>query len=156
MTVESFIIDATLRLWNKTEGIWVTYINDDFFVAANETQDFIAYHSYLDSSPLFFTIPTPINLTMIGEYAVSTGYHTNFSVNSNELTLQSTFGFIFIATFNSDGILTRFTMEIASILVIIVELGTGGDDAIPYGYFFMIFTLLGVISIIYLEKRKTK
>ncbi len=156
MTINSYIIEATLRLYNNTEKIWLTFINNAFFLAANETLDFIAYNSFMDTSPLFFILPTPINLTMIGKYALTTGYYYNYTIDGNQMTLDGTLGFDFISTFNSDGFLTKFVMKFADLTIVIFILGSGGGEAVPYGYFFMIFTLIGVISLVYLEKRKTK
>jgi len=156
MTVDSYIIDATLRLYNKTTKNWLTFINNAFFVAANETQDFIVYNSFMVTSPLFFIIPTPINLTMIGEYANSTGFIIDYTIDGNQITLESYLGFIFFATFNSEGFLTEFVMEMLDEVITVFVLGSGGGEAIPYGYLFIIFTLIGVISLIFLEKRKTK
>ena len=148
MTINSYIIEATLRLFNNA-----------FFLAANETLDFIAYNSFMDTSPLFFILPTPINLTMIGEYALTTGYYYNYTIDGNQMTLEGTLGFDFISTFNSDGFLTKLVMksaDLAALIIVVFTLGSGGGETVHYGYFFMIFTLIGVITLVYLEKRKTK
>lgn len=47
-------------------------------------------------------------------------------------------------------------MEISDITVAVFVLGSGGGDAIPYAYYFLIFTVIGTIALVYLEKRKTK
>ncbi|MFW9940719.1 MAG: hypothetical protein ACFFFT_06745 [Candidatus Thorarchaeota archaeon] len=156
MTVNSFIIDATLRFWNNTAKMWINELNNTFFVAANKTQNFIDYEdSRIENSPLFFIIPTPINMTMIAEYANSTGYYLDYSIDGNKLTLESILGYILYTTFNSDGFLTKVVSEYAGITLSVFVLGEGGgENAIPFGYSFLIFSVIGTISLIYLEKRK--
>ncbi|MFW9880096.1 MAG: hypothetical protein ACFFG0_44040 [Candidatus Thorarchaeota archaeon] len=110
----------------------------------------------MDTSPLFFIIPTPINLTMIGEYINSTGWYLNYSIDGNELTLHSTLGFVFESKFNSDGFLTWIVMKMTGINLIEMVLGGGGEEAVPFGYYFLIFTAIGAIVLIYLDKGKIK
>ena len=156
MTVDSYMIDATMGKYNKTEATWVAEIDDAFYVAANETQNFLQFAPALSAQPLWFTIPTPINLTMLGEFAVDTGFYSNFTVNGNRLDIDSSFIGTYRITYNSDGIITRHVSELFGIVVGVMTLGEGGGDAIPFGYFFLIFTIIGTIALIYLERRKIK
>jgi len=157
MTIDSYIIDATVGYYNKTEKVWHTIIDDSFLVAANETLDFVDYASVLRYSLLYFIIPTPINLTMIGEYSVNSGISSSYEVSEDQLTLEGLFNMTFTLTFNPDGLLIRSVMESENMIIAVLELDSGGgEDAIPFGYFFMIFILIGVISLVYLEKKKTK
>ena len=157
MTVDSYLIDVTMGEYNKTEDKWSITIDDDFFVAANETQNFIEYTGTLFGAPLWFIIPTPINLTMLGEYAVSTGSYTDYTVSGNIIELNEIMGIgTYKLTYNSDGILTKHVTEFFGVVILVMVLGEGGKDAIPYGYSFLIFTVIGTMALIYLVKRKTK
>lgn len=158
MTVDSYLIDVTMGEYNKTEDKWSITIDDDFFVAANETQNFIEYTGTLSGAPLWFIIPTPINLTMLGEYAVSTGFYTDYTVSGNRIELNEIMGIgTYKLTYNSDGILTKHVTEFVGVVILVMVLGEGGGkDAIPYGYSFLIFTVIGTMALIYLVKRKTK
>jgi len=156
MTVDSYMIDATMGRYNKTEAIWYVEINDAFYVAANETQNFLQYTAALSSQPLWFMIPTPINLTMLGEFAVSTPFYSSFTLSGNRIDLDSSFIGTYKLTYNSDGILTRHVTELVGIVLAVMVLGEGGGDSIPFGYSFLIFTVIGTMALIYLEKRKTK
>ena len=158
MTVDSYLIDVTMGEYNKTADKWSIWINDDFFVAANETQNFIEYTGTLSGAPLWFIIPTPINLTMLGEYAVSTGFYTDYTVSGNRIELNEIMGIgTYKLTYNSDGILTKHVTEFVGVVILVLVLGEGGGkDAIPYGYSFLIFTVIGTMALIYLVKRKTK
>lgn len=158
LTVDSYLIDVTMSEYNKTEDKWSIMINDDFFVAANETQNFLSYTGALMGAPLWFIIPTPINLTMLGEYAVSTGFYTNYTVSGNRIDLNEILGLgTYKLTYNSDGILTKHVTEFFGVVLAVIVLGEGGgEDAIPFGGYFLIFTVIGTVALIYLEKRKTK
>jgi hypothetical protein len=157
LTIDSYIIDATLGFYNKTEKLWHTLIIDSFLVAANETLDFVDYASVLRYSLFYFIIPTPINLTMIGEYSKYSGTSSSYVVSEDQLTLEDLFNLTYILTFNSDGLLIKSVVESEITTVAVLELDSGGgEDTIPFGYFFMIFILIGVISLVYLIKRKTK
>ena len=158
LTVDSYLIDVTMSEYNKTEDKWSIMINDDFFVAANETQNFLSYTGALMGAPLWFIIPTPINLTMLGEYAVSTGFYTDYTVSGNRIDLNEILGLgTYKLTYNSDGILTKHVTEFFGVVLAVIVLGEGGGaDAIPFGGYFLIFTVIGTVALIYLEKRKTK
>ena len=158
MTVDSYMIDVTMGFYNKTSDTWEIIINDDFYVAANETQNFLEYTGTLMSAPLWFIIPTPINLTILGEYVVNTGFYTDYTISGNRIDLNEILGIgTYKLTYNSDGILTRHVTEFVGVVVSVIVFGEGGgEDTIPYGYYFLIFTVIGTIALIYLEKRKTK
>ncbi len=60
-------------------------------------------------------------------------------------------------TYNSDGILTKHVTEFFGVVIVVMVSGEGGgEDAIPFGGYFLIFTVIGTVALIYLEKRKTK
>lgn len=156
MTVDSYMIDATMARYNKTEATWYVEINDAFYVAANETQNFLQFTPALVSQPLWFTIPTPINLTMLGEFAVDTGFYSSFTLSGNRIDLESSFIGTYEITYNSDGIMTKHVSKLVGVVLAVMVLGEGGGDAIPFGYSFLIFTIIGTIALIYLERRKIK
>ncbi|MFX1278272.1 MAG: hypothetical protein ACFFA3_02575 [Promethearchaeota archaeon] len=157
MTVDSFIIDATFRMYNKTSDSWMTLINNAFYVAANETQNFIAYEANISAGGLYLIIPTPINLTMIGEYALDTGYYGSYLIDGSTITIESIFLGTYHLTYNPEGIVKKMKAEIfgATFLVMTLE-GEGGGGGIPFGYSFLIFTIIAIIGLVYLKKRNIK
>ncbi|MFX1366308.1 MAG: hypothetical protein ACFFCE_11400 [Promethearchaeota archaeon] len=157
MSIDSFMIDATVSSYNKTEDSWTTLINDAFFVAANETQNFIAFESTIATAGLYFIIPSPINLTMIGEYALDSGYYASYLINGNKLTIEGTFLGTLHLTYNSDGILTKMESEFFGQILSVMTLGGGGGGGgIPFGYSFLIYTIIAIIGLVYLKKRNIK
>ena len=156
MTVDSYLIDVTMGEYNKTADEWSKILDDEFFVAANETQNFLEYTGALFGAPLWFIIPTPINLTTLGEYAVDSGFYSSYTLSGNRIDLESSFIGTYKLTYNSEGILTRFVTELVGVVLSVIVLGEGGGDSIPLGYYFLIFTIIGTITLIYLERRKIK
>ncbi|MBY8990702.1 MAG: hypothetical protein KGD58_08120 [Candidatus Lokiarchaeota archaeon] len=156
MTVDSYMINATLRYYNKTADSWLIYINNAFYVAANETQNFIDYESTVSMGGLYLIIPTPINLTMIGEYAVSTGFFVSYLVEGDKLTLEGAILGTYILTYNSDGIVTKLVAQIFGVTMVVMTLGLGGGDDIPFGFSFLIFALITIAGLVYLKKRNIK
>ncbi|MFW9940720.1 MAG: hypothetical protein ACFFFT_06750 [Candidatus Thorarchaeota archaeon] len=163
LSVDSYMINATIGNYYSQENFWWKIISNEFYIAANETLDFIHY-SRLSGSLIYLIIPTPINLTMIGEHAISKPGFNNYTVSGDQITLidfpEYPDHMVYIVTFNSDGILTKIVAKFRNELTEYEEtywemvLSTGDEEAIPYGYFFMIFTLIGVISLVYLEKKE--
>jgi hypothetical protein len=156
MSIDSYMINVSLGYYDSQYDTWWTNPNNAFYVAANETLDFITYSSHLGPG-LYLIIPTPINLTMFGEYVVGWPSIDNYTVSSDQITFTfSAENIVYNVKFNSDGILTKYVIKYEDNTTSVIELVTGDKEAIPYGYFFMIFTLIGIISLIYLEKRKIK
>ena len=93
---------------------------------------------------------------MLGEFTVDTGFYSNFTVSGNSIDIESSFLGTYELTYNSDGILTRHVSKLFGITIAVMVLGGGGGDAIPFGYSFLIFTIIGTIALIYLERRKIK
>jgi hypothetical protein len=156
MTINSYIIDATLGYYNKTQGFWTTYIDDAFFIAANETQNFIEFESFAGDAGLYFIIPTPINLTMLGEFALNTGYYANYSISGDTITIEHAFIGTLHTTYNSDGITTKMVVEMFGITMVVMTLGTGGGGEIPFGFFFLIFTIIAILGLVHVKMKNIK
>ena len=91
LTVNCSRLDCTLEFYNATDATWDTLIDNTLYIAANETEDYIYFGDFAHVG-LFFFIPTPINLTMLGEYAFNLPYYGNYSVNGDSITIESFLG----------------------------------------------------------------
>lgn len=155
MSIDSYMIDCTLGFYNVTIGSWSTVIDNAFYVAANVTQDFIDFASvFVD--PFYFLLPTPINLTMLGEYGLTAPYFENYTISGNSITFSAPLDIgSYELTYNDDGIMVKHVSTFFGMTMVVMRLVTGGED-IPFGFSFLIFTLLAIIGLVYLKKRKTK
>ncbi|TKJ18739.1 MAG: hypothetical protein CEE43_17225 [Promethearchaeota archaeon Loki_b32] len=150
--VHCCLLDVTMEFYNATDATWDTLINNSRYIAANETEDYIYFRDF-DHVGVFFFIPTPINLTMLGEYALSLPAYFSYSVSGNSITMESFFG-DYILTFNSNGVMTKMIATAFGISAAELTLVTGDAPAISFGFYYLFFTLIGIIGLVYLKKRK--
>lgn len=153
LTVDCSRLDCTLEFYNATETTWTTLINNTLYIAANETEDYIYFTDFAHTG-LFFFIPTPINLTMLGEYAFTLPGYGNYSIIGNSITIESFIG-DYIITFNSNGVATKIIATIFGIAAAEITLENGAaPPGISFGFYYLFFTLIGIIGLVYLKKRK--
>jgi len=145
------LFDVTMEFYNATDSTWSTLINDSRYIAANETQNYIYFRDF-NHTGLFFFIPTPINLTMLGEYASSLSSYGNYSINGNTITIASFLG-DYILTFNSNGVMTKTIATVFGIAAVEITL-ENGSPGVSFGFYYLFFTLIGIIGLVYLKKRK--
>ncbi|MFX1376001.1 MAG: hypothetical protein ACFFA0_09335, partial [Promethearchaeota archaeon] len=154
------MVHIMMDYYDADYGTWYP-VEDDDWVVANETQDMIDFnpnsYSFIATWLLFF-IPTPINLTMLGEWAVNdVGICDSYTVSGSSVFLEIiAYSGGHRLTYNSDGVMTKDTYIILGETGIVLSLGGGGGGNIPFGYYFLIFTVIGALALIYLEKKKIK
>lgn len=149
-----FQVDATLRFYNASTSAWEYLMNNDFFVAANETQNLIYYNMEYVINGFIVLIPKPINLTMVGEYLIAT-YYSVYEISGRTLTLDPEGMIQYDITFNSNGIATKIVATLFGFATMILTL-QNGDDAIPFGFYFLIVAVIGVVTLVLIKKRSIK
>ncbi len=135
-------MDVRLDYYNSTGDTWSTRING-LFLTFNETLDEIQYQiGIFFLYGWIFVIPTPLNLTLIGEYFISTSGSVIDSMTISDTTLtldSSTYYFKYIYTYNENGVLTKFSWVSSIFSTVILEMimdsdlpdngvDDGGDD----------------------------
>ncbi|MFW9940722.1 MAG: hypothetical protein ACFFFT_06760 [Candidatus Thorarchaeota archaeon] len=156
LDTNSLIVNCTIDCYNKTGGVWYNDITRKFYMAANISENFIKFGSWLSSGLIIFIIPIPINLNLIGEYLDTLVSITGSSVSGNTIISSGGVG-IYEQTFNSNGILTKFVTKVEGEIMWKLTLETPSDDnGIPLGYSFVIFMIISILAIIYIEERKIK
>ncbi|MCK4286508.1 MAG: hypothetical protein KAX18_09915 [Candidatus Lokiarchaeota archaeon] len=146
------MVNCTIRIYNPNLG-WSTTVDNELYMAANTTQNYLAFEEYW----LYVVIiPTPIDLTLVAEVLKSIEYADNYSIVDNTIILNYQDGISEEFTFNTKGFLTIVLSKDDGIILSRAVLDTGGDDAIPFGNYFLIFMVISVIALVYLKKQKIK
>ena len=145
-TIDALMVNCTMRAYYPM-GNWITIFNNSLYMAANNTQNYLAFENY--NYPVI--IPTPINLTLVAEAM----YDFNYSIVDNTIIENNIFGIWYEFTFNTKGFLTKGILKQDGIMYIKFVLATGGD-AIPFGNYFLIFIVVSVIALVYLIKQKIR
>ena len=145
-SIDALMVNCTFTGYHPSVGS-VVLENNTLYMAANNTQNYLAFETYW-WGPLI--IPTPINLTLVAE-AINAN---NYSIVDNTIIENKGDGDSEEYTFNTKGFLTKGIIKIDGVLFTKYVLDTGGDAAIPFGNFFLIFTVTSVIALIYLKKQK--
>lgn len=149
-----FQVNATLRYYNASISTWQFFMNNEFMVGANETQNLIYYHMEYIINGFILLIPKPINLTMVGEYLIAT-YYSVYEISGKTLTLDPEGIISYATTYNSNGIATKIVIRVFFESVTI-NLQNGGDDAIPFGFYFLVVAVIGVVTLVLIKKRYIK
>lgn len=145
-SMDALMVNCTFRGYMPIGG-WTTIVDNELYMAANSTQNYLAFEEYLYPT----IIPTPLNLTLVAEAI----YLYNYSIINNTI-IENYSGDTEEYTYNDNGFLTSFVSTYEGELELKFVLDTGGDGAIPFGHFFLIFMIVSVIALIYLKKQKIK
>ncbi|MFW9989410.1 MAG: hypothetical protein ACFFC3_12205 [Candidatus Odinarchaeota archaeon] len=125
-------MDIRLDYYNSTGDTWSTRING-LFLTFNETLDEIQYQIGLYFLyGWIFVIPTPLNLTLIGEYFISSSGSVIDSVTISNTTLTLDFSSYYlkcIYTYNESGVLTKFSCESSIFSTVILEMMMDYDES---------------------------
>lgn len=160
-THESLLVYAKISQYIPSTGEWVDIVNSMFYIAANETQNYLHFNINwpMPISPL--VIPTPINLPLVAE-ALHDAYFTQYtySIDGNTIIFTNT-PTTYEFTFNSGGFLTVETKTTDGELTdkIVLE-GSGGTQpivpqpGIPFGIYFLIPTVGCIVAIVIHIKRR--
>ncbi|MFW9879874.1 MAG: hypothetical protein ACFFG0_42920 [Candidatus Thorarchaeota archaeon] len=144
-TINTLIVNCTIRVYHPMVG-WYTFIDNKLYMAANNTQNYLAFENY--NYPVI--TPTPINLTLVAKAM----YDFNYSIVDNTIIENNIYGIWYEFTFNTKGFLTKGILKQDGIMYMKFVLATGGD-AIPFSNFFLIFTVISVIALVYLKKQNS-
>lgn len=96
-------------------------------------------------------IPTPINLTLVAEAS----YAYNYSIVDNTLFFYYDGGYSEEITFNTKGFLTKAIYGGGGLSELSFVLATG-EAAVPFGNYFLVFMVIGLVVLVYLKKQKIK
>ena len=142
-----------MRQYYPTFG-WGTMVDNELYMAANNTQNYLAFERYM----YIVIIPTPINLTLVAEVLLIEYVNSyNYSIVDNTIILNSLGDKTYEYTFNTKGFLTTYEEKLDGILDFKFVLATGdGGAAVPFGNYFLIFMVIGVVTLVYLKKQKIK
>jgi len=147
-TIDALVVNCTIRQYHPLIG-WATSVDNELYMAANNTQNYLYFGDYM-----FFPniIPTPIDLTLVAEAM----HAYNYSIVDNTI-IENYYGDTDEYTFNTDGFLTSYVSKEDGELALKFVLDTGdGGAAVPFGNYFLIFMVIGVVALVYLKKQKIK
>jgi hypothetical protein len=160
-THESLIVNCKVSEYFPSTGKWLIIITDEFYLAANNTLEYISFSSSFMSKAYTgpYVIPTPINLTSVAEALCPTfpiGW--NYFINNNTITFNSTHA-RYEWTFNSGGFMTVAASKTDGVLneQFVFEGSEGNGDippAIPFGIYFFIPAVSSVVALVILVKRR--
>jgi len=146
-TIDALIVHCTIRGYIPTFG-WNTLENNSLYMAANNTQNYLAFENYVIAPVI---IPTPINLTLVAEAM----FASNYSIVDNTIIENYGGGRSDEYTYNTKGFCTKAISKEDGIMLSKLVLDTG-DAAIPFGNYFLIFMVIGVVALVYLKKQKIR
>ena len=156
-SIEVYSTFYSFPVWEVAFNGSVMFFNDstwDLFIGLN-TDLQIAILGWL------FFIPTPINLTWVGNYLNRTSgqLFENYSINNNTLTMQNiTSSIDFAFTFDDNGTLTEYKISSGDLIGYQIKYGDIyiQQAQIPFGNYFFVFIPCTTIMIIIFNRHKIK
>lgn len=174
-SVDALMVNCTLTHYYVTTSLWTPKYDNAFYMAANETQDYINVssnfmsldqlidHSFITDKLFVYLISTPINLSALGLMFMSNPLLDSYEVVGNDLTIFWGSSERAILSFSPLGILTRWEEKMGNFLQYIIELitpmdgdGENGEDGVSFGSYFLIFALISVVGLVFLKKKYNK
>ncbi len=109
-------VDCLMVDWSystRKGGSWETWINDEYYMSYNYTQNYLnASQDAFFLGYAFHVVPTPLNLTLIGESFNQTGYEIDQNANAitfyNSSKIDGAKYYNTTLTFSIGGILIRY------------------------------------------------
>ena len=144
----ALLVNATLGYFRiNANAHQVSYIQN--YIVHNATQ-----HYFYSPTFTLFIIPTPLNLTMICDFFETQGY--TCTRDGKKVTAEF-FDEIHTYKYNSIGHLIEYTFSEDNELGFVYgSNGSDGGSTISFGYYLLVFAIIGTLALIYLEKRKIK
>lgn len=146
-TIDALMVYCTIISYTSTGGS-LTFKNNSLYLASNNTQNYLSFVNYMWGPVI---IPTPINLTLVAEAS----YAYNYSIVDNTLFFYYDGGYSEEITFNTKGFLTKAIYGGGGLSELSFVLATG-EAAVPFGNYFLVFMVIGLVVLVYLKKQKIK
>jgi hypothetical protein len=149
----ALIVNITSKFGYEREN-FTSIVNYPEYMVYNKSLNFIEYNNSIPALHSFkaFIIPFPLNLTLIADYFESLG--DTCEVDGNKLRFIDG-NEVRENTYNSDGILTKYEWRADGTLAMQYKLAGPSKDEIPFGNFFLLFTIITVLALIVIFRKKT-
>jgi len=137
---------------NATKGEYMKGLNAHI---SYNVPDFVVYNASLQYINLIelYIVPIPLNLSMIAEYYEGKG-HT-CTIDGTTLTIDYFGEPVYdVYKFNSNGFATTITMFYGGEIEYIFQLGGAEESEIPFGNYYILFSILTVICLIIVVKKR--
>ena len=152
---DCMIVNYTLEYYHKYA--WIPQYTNSFYLAYNNSLNFLNWSEEGYKKGNLFIFPTPVNFTLIGDAVEKAGFF-NYSIDNNklilddgnltivELTINTTTGIseVIKKVYNTT---TMYRLEFNRNKIIVI---------IPSGYYFLFFAGFSIVTILYLEKKRIK
>ncbi|MFX0021194.1 MAG: hypothetical protein ACFE9S_02640 [Candidatus Hermodarchaeota archaeon] len=153
------VLNATMSYYHSYTSSWEIVVDNEAYMYFNGTTDFMYYTpGVMLVYGFLFVLPTPFNLTLVGEYLNATffGEFTNIIPIGNQLIMHDfddgiTMSFIF----NDNGLLLRYDVLEGTTTILTLELSES-EQGISLGYTFLLVMFISVIGILVYKRRKLK
>ena len=146
-SIDALMVYCTIIAYLPNGGSLIIE-NNSLYLAANNTQNYLAFLSYVWGPVI---VPTPINLTLVAETLSAENYY----IVDNTIFLTYGIGYSEEITFNNKGFLTEGIYGGGGASEMRFVLATG-EAEIPFGNYFLVFMVIGVVALVYLKKQKIK
>lgn len=147
------IVNYTLEYYHKFN--WVPQYTNSFYMAYNYSLNFLNWSEEGIKNGNLFIFPTPVNFTLIGDAIEREGLF-NYTVDDNKLILDdANLTIVELVINTTTGISEVIEKVYNSTIMYRWELNRDTITiVVPYGNYFLIFTICGIIAIITSYKKK--
>jgi hypothetical protein len=152
--INCLMVNYSIDEYDVIKGNWIRYQDDLFYLAYNETEQFLNWSAVAYHDANIYLSPTPVNLTLIGNAVERAGFW-NYTINDNMIMFDYGNGTTVEITINSQGIST--TIESYNLTKTVYKWELEEDNIIviiPMGNYFLYFGTASIGVILFYTKKK--
>lgn len=148
----SLIVNSSIEFYHNFG--WVAEFDNSFYLAYNFSENYLNWSNIAYQYALPLIVPTPVNLTLIGDSIEAAG-PLNYSFTDSTILLDYQNTTTLEITYNSNGVSTIIEKVTNMTLIYRWELVESEVVVIiPFTNFFIVIALVASISLIWAEKKK--
>jgi hypothetical protein len=149
------LVNYSIEEYDMIGGRWIQYQDNVFYMSYNYTLEFLNWSAISYKKANIYLVPTPVNLTLIGEAVKDAGI-LDYIIDDQMLIFDYGNGTTIELTINTEGIST--VIELINFTKTVYRWELNEDSIIiivPFGNYYLFFGFGAVIFYVIIVKRKS-
>ena len=153
-SVHCLMVNYSIDEYDVIKGQWIRNQDNLFYLAYNKTENFLNWSAIVYQGANIYLVPTPVNLTLIGDAVQKAGFW-NYTFVDDMMTFDYGNGTTVELTINSQGV--SKTIESFNLTETVYKWELDEDNIVvivPMGSYFLYFIVFSIGMILIYTKKK--